>query len=394
MKTFIIVPILLLGWLTWLLTSQFLLCARYQFEEPTPFEGNTIYNPYKSIKADDWRKCNFHAHAKAWNGLTNGHGTAKDIHRAYRSLRYDVHCVSNYHHIDTTNSKDPGYIPVYEHGYNISKTHQLVLGSKNIQWLDYLFPQTLHNKQHVLDNLNESGSVVILNHPALRTGYTSRDLSQLTGYDCMEVLNPSVISTEQWDAALSAGKKVFIVGDDDIHDVISKERLGEMCTFVNVSENSGSQIMNALKTGQSYGVQIGKTQQLDDIPKLKTLDTKGDSIFIVMSHSAAQVTITGQNGDTLASFSETSKVKYKLRPVDHYARATFEYGNGTTVYLNPIFFVPESGYQDHVVYENVNETRFFRTLGVVILFLSLLLIWTFLSGNGRQPYGRRKLSLR
>jgi hypothetical protein len=57
------------------------------------------------------------------------------------------------------------YLPTYEHGYNIRKTHQLVLGSSEVPSLDYLFPQTSHNKQHVLSHLAGSDNMLILNHP-------------------------------------------------------------------------------------------------------------------------------------------------------------------------------------------------------------------------------------
>jgi hypothetical protein len=393
-KTSGIILLALSTWLLWLMVSQFLLCARFQFNDPVPFEGPVIYNPYDSANASDWVKCNFHAHSRAWEGVTNGHGTAHDVHDAYKSLNYGFHCVSNYHHIDTTHASEPGYIPAYEHGYNIRKTHQLVLGSHNVQWLDYLFYQTVHNKQHVLENLAEENSVIILNHPALKNGYTTEDLSLLGGYDCMEVLNPSVVSTPQWDAALSAGKKVFIVGDDDIHDVVAKKRLGEMCTFVNVGKNSGTEVLKALKAGRSYGVVIGKNQGSDSIPHLRQLAVRGDSIMIEMTQPAAGVTITGQNGKVLASFENTAEVRYKLLPDDHYARATFKYQNGTGIYLNPVFFTPKSGYHAPVIYENVNETTFYRTLGVVVLFLWFLIAWRFLPGSKRQRFGRRRLSWR
>ena len=68
-----------------------------------------------------WVKCNFHAHARSWNGITNGHGTAIMINSAYKSLKYGVHCVSNYQNIDTTGCMGKSYISAYEHGYNINK---------------------------------------------------------------------------------------------------------------------------------------------------------------------------------------------------------------------------------------------------------------------------------
>ncbi|PSL22957.1 hypothetical protein [Dyadobacter jiangsuensis] len=382
------------SWVLWLLVSQFLFCPRYQFNDPIPFEGPALYNPYDSISSSPWVKCNFHAHAHAWEGVTNGHGTASDIHNAYKALHYGVYCVSNYHHIDTTHSTHANYLPAYEHGYNIRKTHQLVLGSTEVQWLDYLFPQTAHNKQHVLSHLSGTDNVLILNHPALKNGYTAEDLAQLANYDCMEVLNPSVTSTAQWDAALSAGKRVFIVGDDDIHDVISKERLGTRCTFVNVRNNSASEVIRALKTGKSYGVIVGENQSHDSIPHLQSLTVHHDTIQALMTQTASEVTITGQNGRVLALARHADRISYRITPGDRYVRVTFKYANGTEVLLNPVFFTPKNGYQPVPVYENFNETMFFRSIGTCILGGWLLLVVRLITGQRQQRYGRRRLSWR
>lgn len=399
MKLIRITLLVFLSWVLWLVVSQFFFCPRYQFNDPIPFEGPTLYNPYDSTgtmpgSASRWVKCNFHAHSRAWEGVTNGHGSAADIHNAYKALHYGVHCVSNYHHIDTTHSTRANYLPAYEHGYNIRKTHQLVLGSNDVQWLDYLFTQTSHNKQHVLSHLGSADNVVILNHPALKNGYTAEDLAQLTHYDCMEVLNPSVTSTAQWDAALSAGKRVFIVGDDDIHDVISKKRLGTRCTFVNVRNNSAREVIHALKTGRSYGVIVGENQSHDSIPQLQSLTVRNDTVTAHMTQAASEVTITGQNGKVLALARHTNRISHHITPADRYARVTFKYANGTEIFLNPVFFTPENGYQPTPVYENFNETMFYRSVGTCILGGWLLLVARLMTGQRPQRYGRRRLSWR
>jgi hypothetical protein len=249
----------------------------------------------------------------------------------------------------------------------------LVLGSKTVKWLDYIWPQTIHNKQHLLETLRESGTVTILNHPSLRKGYTSEDLARITGYDCMEVLNPSVISTTEWDAALSAGRPAFIVGDDDIHDVLSKRRLGTRCTFVNVNTTSAKEVLSALTTGKSYGVIVGQGQHHDSIPILRSLTVRGDSLFIEMSTPAEQANIVGQNGNLLAETRNTALLTYKLKPADHYARATFQYTNGTTVFLNPVFYSAAGRPLVAPASKNVVETLFFRILGVCIMAIWVLI---------------------
>jgi hypothetical protein len=242
--------------------------------------------------------------------------------------------------------------------------------------LDYLFPQTIHNKQDVLNHLKEAHSVTILNHPELKKGYLDSDFQSLSGYDCMEVLNPSVISTSQWDADLSAGKKTFVVGNDDLHNVITKDRLGKMCTFVNVQENSKDLVLQALKSGNSYGVVMGDNQHVDSIPYLKSLAISTDIITIDLSQPAREIVITGQNGKMIQSFTNLGKVKFVLNKNDHYARATCTYDNGTRLFLNPVFYTDDPDSTLSKVPENILETMLFRALGVVILFT-----WLFLVGK-------------
>lgn len=363
-----------------LVVCQYFFCPRFHFEEQSPFEGPVLYNPYESLHPSPWVKCNFHAHARAWNGVTNGEGTAADIHRAYRSLNYGVHCVSNYHDIDSTDSDDKAFIAAYEHGYNLNKTHQLVLGGHKILWLDYLLPQTAHNKQHVLSRLRTPGSLTILNHPEIRQGYTKRDLERLTAYDCMEVLNPAATSTREWDAALSAGKKVFITGNDDIHNVTEKAQLGRNCTFVNVSHTEGSQVLEALRVGRSYGVVIGDGQPVDSIPALESLTVRGQTVKVEMDQEAELIEVTGQQGKLLALHRDTDKVTFELLKSDHYARTTVRYKNGTTLYLNPVFFTPTEGYDEGVFYEDQQGTLIYRALGILICCLWILLLLQLLTG--------------
>ncbi|WP_157488301.1 hypothetical protein [Dyadobacter crusticola] len=242
--------------------------------------------------------------------------------------------------------------------------------------MDYLFPQTIHNKQDVLNHLREVNSITILNHPELRKGYLDSDFQSLSGYDCMEVLNPSVISTNQWDADLSAGKKTFIVGNDDLHNVITKDRLGKMCTFVNVQENRKDLVLKALKSGNSYGVVIGDSQNVDSIPYLKSLQIRNGIVTIDLSRPAREIVITGQNGKAIQSFTNIEKAVFAIDKKDHYARATCTYDNGTQLFLNPVFYTDDHDSTLAAVPENILETMLFRALGVVILFT-----WLFLVGK-------------
>ena len=364
---------------------QYFFALRYTFPEPKPFAGPLIYNPYEGVNARNWLKCNFHAHARTWNGITNGKATAKDIWRVYDSLGYDIHAVSNYQYIDTTFCKTGKYLPAYEHGYNILKTHQNVLGCPSVLWTDYIFPQTLSNKQDILSKLSgDKNAVVILNHPETRKGYSGRELAYLTNYHCIEVLNPAVSSFAEWDSALSAGKRVFIVGSDDIHNVLKKGQAGRMCTFVNAPAAKPNAVLESLKEGRSYGVKISPSQKLDSFPRLEYLILKKDTVELKLSRTAKEIKFIGTGGRLLATYLDTAFARYPLQKADRYARAAVTYENGTALYFNPVFFIDPKEPRDSLATVDKEKTIVFRTTGAFLIFLWISLM--------RSIFVRKKVS--
>lgn len=270
----------------------------------------------------------------------------------------------------------PGYIPAYEHGYGIKKTHQTILGSDKVCWADYLLPQTVSNKQHILNSVSDnSKNVIIINHPSNRNGYENADFKYLTNYHCMEVLNPSAISLPQWDSALSFGKPIFIVGNDDLHNVFTEDRLGTMCTWVNVSSIKEENVLDALRAGKSYGMIVGKSR--DTLPVLKKFEVARDTILIEMSKTANQITFIGQNGRVLDSQINTSSAKYIFKPSDHYARAHITYKNGTNIFLNPVFRQNIANITQIPAHVNFKKTSAFRLFGIVILGVWIRIAFLF-----------------
>lgn len=386
MKVFKLMLSVFLIALVWITVSQYFFCPRFYFTEPKPFSGNSLYNPYKFLTGKHWVKCNFHAHTNTWNMFTNGNGTAKDICQAYSSLGYGVHCVSDYQHIDESMKGSEGFIPAYEHGYGIRKTHQTVLGADKVCWMDYLFPQTLNNKQNILNRLCRPNNIVILNHPCLRNGYKDSDIKYLSGYECMEVLNPSAISFNLWDMALSSGKAVYIVGNDDIHNVFKEKRLGSMCTWVNVSLANQKNILDALRYGRSYGMIIKGSPK--ELPELKSLQLDGDTIHLTMNADARHITFFGQDGRELAYVANSSVASYIVKSADTYVRTRIEYDNGTNIYLNPVF--RNTPIRSKIPIVDVNGTFMFRAFGMVVIVVSTWLVLSLVFYN-RTKMGKTLL---
>jgi len=379
-----LVFIFLISFIIWLIIRQYLFCPSFSFKDPQPFSGKLFYNPYDSINPDHWVKCNFHAHTNAWFGLTNGKGTAKNVYHVYDSMNYGVHCVSDYQSINKTYENTPGYIPVYEHGYNLQKAHQLVLGSHDVKWLDYIFPQTLNNKQDVLNCLVDSGNVVFVNHPLSYHGYKASDFKYLTNYQCIEALSRYALSVNCWDTALSNGRPVFIVGNDDEHDIFAEYCLGKMCTYINVSSTDQKTVLNALKTGEGYGVILGNYKKI--IPVLNSLKLSGDTIRLKMSEPANRISFIGQNGKLLEAQENNSSALYVIKQEDHYIRTVIDYPSGTRIFLNPVFRYNKTNKILPSFHVNIFRTNLKRVTG--LLFFIIWIIKAFPLVFSRRPRKR------
>ena len=358
--------------------DQYLFCPVYTFEGTASFSGDSIYNPYASAMPGNWVKCNFHAHTNCWHGFTNGKGTATDAFNIYDKLNYDVHTISNYEAIDTTQRYAPNYLSCYEHGYNLLKCHQLVLGASAVCWKDYLLPQTLSNKQNILDRLNNTAQdgLVVINHPLERNGYRSSDFKYLTHYACMEVLNPSCNSSALWDECLSAGKPVFIIGNDDCHNVFDSSNVGTICTWINMAHPGRINILQALKTGSSFAMRVGdelmeevRKGNNDSMPLLQHLDVKNDTVYAKFNLAAKAIVVSGSRGRLLQKVCDTDAVFFKLESTEPYARITAYYKNGTEVLLNPVFRYHKSPLRQASASIDAMQTWGRRAAGVMVLIV-------------------------
>ena len=334
--------------IAWILVDQYLLCPHYSFTDPRPFHGEKIVNPYADANFNDVSTANFHAHTKSWGGLTNGKGSSSDVWQRYDSLGHTFHALSQYHKIDSFNKEKQNYVPVYEHGYNLKKTHQLVIGAKRVVWKDYIFPQTLHNKQFILHEMaKDTNNLVVLNHPAVRSGYDVNDLKLLHYYDHIELLNPSAQSFAHWDTALTAGKKIFVVGNDDNHNIFNDNAIGRFTTLIFGAASDSKKMIDRMKKGQSVAVWLpqihnetleSKRSKLLNLRSLISGISLIDSMLAInLSKSVAEIRVIGHHGKLKLKQGNISSLTFPFSQNDAYLRVELYLEDGTKLYLNPIF---------------------------------------------------------
>lgn len=303
----------------------------YHFPQPTPFAGDSLYNPYAGAHGR-WWKANFHAHAHAWGGLTAGQHSGAEVVRFYRKMGYDIAGLSNYMSINGRRPGDPDFIPIYEHGYNVWKVHQLVIGASRVTWLDFPFGQTLSEKQYMLDRLEKAGGVIAVAHPWLRNGYPVSQLRYLTNYPLMEVVRQGHAGVDRYDAALSAGHLSWVIGDDDSHNIDDPNNTGLSWTMVRAPSLHRTDILAALRAGHTYAVR-GR-HGANDI-ELRDVALHGDTLTVTTDPGALAFRFVGQGGAVLKLVHDSMQASYVVRPSDTYVR-TVVLTPHTRMYLNPI----------------------------------------------------------
>jgi len=341
----------------------YLPCDIYDFQSPSRFTGNFLYNPYVG-SSDCWQQSNFHAHSFAWDGITNGKQKACDIINLYQKKGYAFAAISNYENIALEDAQSNS-VDVYEHGYNIFKTHQLVLMPKHVCYSDFPLFQFASSKQFIIDKLRSDAGTVVLAHPVIRNGYSDEDLRELSGYSLMEVLNHADISCNKWDVALSAGKPIWIVGDDDTHDAMDTSQTFTNWTMINCIQHNKDSLIKSLSHGNAYAVN-GKDAKNDN--KLVEVTTNGLTVTVQLQYKADSIKLVGQNGIVRNIFADTDRAVYNFKVNDTYIRAVI-YNKGSTMYLNPVLrydgiTTPQNSLTASV---NVYETIFYRS--------SLLFVW-------------------
>ncbi len=302
----------------------------YAFHERTPFEGAALFNPYADAEPV-WQRANFHAHSRAWGGVTSGVQSPDQVRAAYRERGYDVVGLSNYHQI-TRADNDSAFLPVYEHGFSIAKTHQLVIGATHVTALDFPFWQTAQAKQYLLASLHDSASLTAIAHPYLRNGYGQSQLAELSGFELLEVRSHWNDASAWWDSVLTAGNPVWAIGNDDSHDIRNPREIGVVWTMVNAATHAPADILDALRRGRMYVVAASGT---GEPPRLESVEVRGDTITTRFDRPMDRVRVITDGGLVRTQREGASYVTYVITPADRYARVVAT-GAGGTLYLNPV----------------------------------------------------------
>lgn len=317
----------------------------YDFPEPAAFAGEHLYNPYQALQAR-WLKGNFHAHAYAWNGLTNGHQPGREVVAAYQALHYDIPCLTDYFSVNPEQvTHNDAFIAGYEHGVNIMKSHRLALGSPQVAFYDLPMYQNQSIRQYLVERLSTHTPVVAIAHPTLHNSHPADMLRHLGGYQCLEVVNHYRVATKHWDAALTAGKPVWLLANDDCHDVSKPEKMAKAWTLVHANSLHRDSVLQALAQGHTYGVQRkahlpNRAALLQVAPPthhqvLQAITVVQDTIRVQLKQPVDTLRFVGAHGKVLHQALHTDQAAYVIRADDPYVRVEAEDAD-YRYFFNPI----------------------------------------------------------
>ena len=348
----------------------------YRFPNPAPFAGSHVYNPYAELHGT-WRRANLHAHGTEWGGLTNGQQPSEDVARTYRDLGYDIAGISNYQSIAAHDGVDT--LPLYEHGYNISKRHQLAIGARHVEWFDFPLWQALSHEQFIINRVRETADLVGLTHPVSRDAYTDDNLHYLTGYHLIEVVNGPFAADEPWDAALSSGRLVWAMANDDTHDTDDPRRTAMAWNMIDATSTSAPDVVSALRAGRSYAVGRKDEGPADEAPpdvdtRVTAVAFENGTLSVSTEGAPADIEFIGQQGQRRNKVHRVVGASYKIQPADTYVR-TVIHTPRTTIFLNPVVRYDGTSLPSPVASVDDVMTWTARGAETVALVVAAIVLW-------------------
>ena len=350
----------------------------YDFEEPEPFSGPDIFNPYRNLDtAHCWKKANFHVHTRVKGIFNECEYWPAEVYEFLDKLGYDIVTFSNHNELTIHPFDSTLQVNVYEHGYNLFKYHKLVFGSKDVNRFDNLLPLLASQKQFQLWLLDKESDIIQYNHPLRTTGTSKSHMEKIRGYDIMELDCGKSTENEFWDWALSAGHYSFGLANDDLHYPDRTTKIARRCNFLCTPSATYPDIKDCLLDGCYYSMRIPdygngdweiKTDKNLDLPRIDNIGLRDSTIFISLSATADSIKVFGQNHSTLLLKKDTSYAEYTIQPDDSYARFTAYLPGGEVIYSNPF-----ARYDAKVSDSPKKVTSYSVNMALTILFNAALL---------------------
>ena len=319
----------------------------YDFRAPQPFSGPDIFNPYRDLDtAFCWKRTNLHTHTRVKGPFPPNECEEwpDETWAEYEKFGYDIVTFSNHNELTEHPFDSSLQVNVYEQGYSPFKFHKLVFGSDHVVHYDPLLPLLASQKQFELDRLGRNADFIQINHPYRTVGMSRRHMEALSGYQLMELDTGISTENEYWDWALSAGHYSFGAANDDFHHIDNSVNIAVRCNFLCTPSGRYEDLRRTLLGGCFYAMRVPdyghgdwdeKYAKNRDLPFVKDIGVRGDTVYMALSMVADSIRVNGQDHRTLALATDCDRIDYPMGPEDSYARLTAFFPEGEVIYSNP-----------------------------------------------------------
>ena len=280
-----------------------------------------------------WLRGSLHIHSKfsecGWHSLP-------EIALAYRD--YDFLAVTDHDRLTDARSAIPGKILF--RGCEVSGARHMLLIEPPFQDM----PDSRFSCGHYNDLAGKtaaSGGFSVVNHPTRISGqsWTLEEILRAPNIQSMEIYSGDGIHVEEdvgvrlWDEALSMGRRIWGIGNDDFHHWGQERRVWNV---VLARERTPAAVLNALRSGSFYvstgygfdGIEVDGSSVLF---RLKS----GSPLF---ASAYKYLTLFGRNGEVLAEKTgDFQEVHYQASGKEGYIRAEVYLAGGYCGISQPIF---------------------------------------------------------
>jgi len=298
---------------------------------------------------DRWFKGNLHAHSTE----SDGDSSPGKVVEWYRDHGYDWVALTD-HNVRTVLRPEgtPGRSPLVLTGEEVTvdvEGQDKVVVVQGVNISEVVEPidagGVLATIQANVDAVLKAGGLPCLLVLDDRPGFRTESIQEIVGAPLLEIYNakaaldfqgdPASFGYEDtWDLFLSSGKVVYGVATDDAHHFKEfgpeKVNPGDGWVVIRARELSTSSIISSLSSGDFYA-STGVV--------LRTLETTVEGIALEISPAPGETyrtTFVGQGGAPLDEQSGT-RVGYRLRGGEGYARAVVYSSSGSKAWIQPVF---------------------------------------------------------
>lgn len=280
-------------------------------------------------------KGNLHLHTT----FSDGRKTPDEAMDIYRNAGYDFIAVSDHNRVSIRTRVKDGLLAIQSVEFDFSLGNQVVhIVGVDVPEEIVSSVERLAGPQRAIDEINASGGVAILAHPAWSLN-TPDLMNSLRGVCAAEIYNS--VSGLPWNAdradssavldiCAANGRAFKLVASDDTHFYAGDEC--QSWTVVAAEENTPEAIKSALRKGDFYATRG---------PEIRRIEFDGETVSVDTSPARAIWFASELPWTAKRAFTGTdlTHAEYRVHPLNRrFVRVVVEDDAGKRAWSNPIVF--------------------------------------------------------